>query len=318
MIWSFAALCAVVVVGLEGPRILRNAERAHDLDPRTMLALWTSATVAWVLSCGALLAVLAAELLGPSVKGILAACLSLLQALERNHAGWGIGGGAALILAASLRLLWIAMRQGRAGSTWRRAHHRGLLATAQRHHLHGHSVWLLDTDERGAYCVPGPRGGVVITRGALGTLTAAQTRAVLAHEQAHLRGRHHLLVGWVRLLDRAFPGIPLFRAAARDVPTLVEWAADDRAVRDVGMHPLVHALGSLAQAVSADPRQSLSIGGACPIERVRRQIERPTRNRPRRRRTWTGLTAALVMTPLALTVASTFAAALIPHCQCAG
>ncbi|GAA1450708.1 M56 family metallopeptidase [Nocardiopsis tropica] len=317
MIWSFAALCAVAALGVRGPGLLRRTARSCDPGPRTMLALWTAATAAWVLSCATLLAVLAADLLGPSVKGVLAACVSLLQALERNHAGWGIAAGAALALAALLRLLWTAARQGRAGLSWRRTHHDGLLATAQRRRLHGQPVWLLETAEPGAYCVPGSRGGVVITRGALGALTASQARAVLAHERAHLRGRHHLVVAWARLLDRAFPGVPLFRAAAREVPVLVEWAADDHAVRTVGMRPLVHALGSLAGAAPAGAPQTLSIGGACPVERVRRQVRPPERCRPWRAwaRTWT--TAALVALPLVFTVASALAAVLIPHCQCA-
>lgn len=318
MIWSFAALCAVVAVGARGPVVLRRAARVCGSAPRTMLALWVAATAAWVLSCAALLALLAAELLGPAVKGVLAACIDVLQALERNHAGWGIGAGAALAVVALLRLLWTAARQGRAGLSWRRTHHSGLLARAQRRRLHDQPVWLLDTAAPDAYCVPGSRGGVVITRGALDMLTDAQARAVLAHEQAHLRGRHHLIVGWVRLLDRAFPGVPLFRAAAQDVPVLVEWAADDRAVRAVGMHPLVHALGSLAQAAPAGAPQTLSIGGACPVERVRRQVRRPAGCRPWRGRVLVAATSVAVTLPLVLTLASALAAVLIPHCQCAG
>lgn len=324
MTWSFAALCAVAAVGVRGPAVLRRTARDCGPGPRAMLALWTAATAAWVLSCAALLGVLAAELLGPAVKGVIAACVSVLQALERNHAGWGIGAGSVLVLAALARLLWTAARQGRAGLSWRRAHHRDLLTAARRRRLYGHPVWLLDTAEPGAYCVPGTRGGVVITSGALEVLTAAQARAVLAHERAHLRGRHHLLVGWVRLLDRAFPGVPLFRAAARDVPELVEWAADDRAVRAVGMRPLVHALGSLARTGQAGPggptgaARTLSIAGACPVERVRRQVQRPTGCRIWRGRLRAGAAAVLVTLPLVFTVASALAAVLIPHCRCAG
>src|SRR5699024_4204808 len=69
-----------------------------------------------------------------------------------------------------------------------------------------------------------------------GTSDRTGTASVLAHEQAHLKGRHHLPLTWIRLLDTAFPGVPLLRAAATDVPELVEWAADDRAAREAGPH----------------------------------------------------------------------------------
>ncbi|WP_338037821.1 M56 family metallopeptidase [Nocardiopsis halotolerans] len=282
-----------------------------------MLALWTSATVVWLVSCATLAAVFAAELLGPSVKGVLAACLSMLQALERNNAGWGIGVSALLVLASAVRLLWTGVRRGRAGASWRRSHHRSLLSGAQRRLLHGRPVWLVDSTERGAYCVPGAQGGVVITRGALEALSGSQARAVLAHEGAHLRGRHHVLVGWARLLNAAFPWVPLFRAAASEVPVLVEWAADDSAVREVGTRPLVYALGALAGADQVRSRQTLSIGGACPVDRVRRQVAPPEGCRLWRGWVRTALVTALVAAPLVLTVSSTLAGVLLPHCDCA-
>ena len=315
MIWPFAAVCAVVALGVRGPGLLHRASRACDPAPRTMLALWTLATAVWLVSCATLAAMFATELLGPSAKAVLAACLSVLQALERNNAGWGVGASALLVLAAALRLLWTGVRRRREGASWRRSHHRDLLSCARRRLLHGQRVWLVDSAESGAYCVPGAHGGVVITRGALAVLSQSQVRAVLAHESAHLRERHHVLVGWVRLLDAAFPWVPLFRAAASEVPVLVEWAADDRAVREVGMRPLVHALGVLAEAGLSRSPQVLSISGACPVDRVRRQVTPSTGCRRARART--ALVAVLVTAPLVLTVASTLAGVFLPHCDCA-
>ena len=317
MIWPLAAVCAVVALGVRGPDLLHRASRSCGPAPRTMLALWTLATAVWLVSCATLAAMFAAELLGPSVKAVLAACLSVLQALERNNAGWGVGASALLVLAAALRLLWTGVRRRREGASWRRSHHRDLLSRARRRLLHGQRVWLVDSAESGAYCVPGAQGGVVITRGALAVLSQSQVRAVLAHEKAHLQGRHHLVVGWVRLLDAAFPWVPLLRAAASEVPVLVEWAADDRAVREAGMRPLVHALGALAEAGLDRSPQVLSIGGACPVDRVRRQVTPSTGCRRWRARARTALVTALVTAPLVLTVASTLAGVLLPHCDCA-
>jgi Zn-dependent protease with chaperone function len=44
------------------------------------------------------------------------------------------------------------------------------------------------------YCVPGRLPTIVVTTGALAVLEPEQLAAVLAHERAHLAGRHHLLL----------------------------------------------------------------------------------------------------------------------------
>ena len=53
-----------------------------------------------------------------------------------------------------------------------------------------------------AYCLPGLRSRLVVSAGVLDTLDPHAVRAVLAHEQAHLRERHDL-VGC-----RSWPGVP--------------------------------------------------------------------------------------------------------------
>lgn len=45
-----------------------------------------------------------------------------------------------------------------------------------------------------AYCLPGLRPRVVVTRGALSAPTGAEVAAVLGHERAHATGRHDLVV----------------------------------------------------------------------------------------------------------------------------
>ena len=67
-------------------------------------------------------------------------------------------------------------------------------------------VILLD-DRPLVYCLPG-RDRVVVTTGALNRLNRAQLQAVLAHEQAHLSARHHLVIMLARILPDAFPGLP--------------------------------------------------------------------------------------------------------------
>ena len=322
MIWSFVAVCAVIALSVRGPDVLRRATANRGPGPRGELALWVGASTVWLLSCVALVVVAVAELLGPSVKGLIAACLSLYQALEQHGPGavGSVVAALALGVLAIGRLVWTGLLRGRAGRSWRRGHDRELARGAVPRVLHGHRVWSVPSPRRSAYCVPGGGGRVVITTAALEALTPRQTLAVLEHERAHLDGGHHLLVGWVGLLDRAFPGVPLLRAAARRVPVLIEWAADDHAVRRVGAGPLAHALGRLAGAEDGFTSDStaLSIGGACPIERVRRQIA-PTPERSRTRAWTRALFAGLVVVaPLAFTVAMTLSHAIVPPCSCLG
>jgi Zn-dependent protease with chaperone function len=108
---------------------------------------------------------------------------------------------------------------------------------------------VLDAPEPVAYCVPGRPGTIVVTSGALAVLDPAQLSAVLAHERAHLAGRHHLLITLTRALEASFPAVPLFTRGPREVARLAEMCADDAAARHSGRRTLVAAL----LAMRADP-----------------------------------------------------------------
>lgn len=82
----------------------------------------------------------------------------------------------------------------------------------------------------------------MLTTGAIGALDESQLRAVLAHERAHLRGRHHLLVTLAGALSAAFPRVPAFRVAGEQVARLAELSADDAA--SASAHRLTVARGT--------------------------------------------------------------------------
>lgn len=315
MTWSLASLAVVLLWSTAGPRALRAFHEGRGASARAMLALWTLTTVVWLLACAVLLATLATKVMGPGVKAFVAACVDLFQAVQQNGAEGGVAVAGLLGALGLARLSWTAARRARRRRAWTREHGRTLAATGDRRTLHLDRVWLLERPEPAAYCVPGRRLGIVVTRGALDQLTGPELRAVLAHERAHLDGRHHLLVTWTRLLDAAFPGVPLLRAAAREVPELVEWVADDRAAREAGPHALAHALGIMAAAGTGGPEPALSVTGACPVRRVHRQV------RPDRSTAGAGsyaVAALLVLLPLALTVLATVLNVVVPHCDCVG
>jgi Zn-dependent protease with chaperone function len=90
---------------------------------------------------------------------------------------------------------------------------------------------VVDHPAAAAYCVPGLRSQIVFSAGALDLLDQAELAAVLAHERAHLRARHDLVLLPFTALLRAFRWSATARAANKDVALLVEMLADDRARR---------------------------------------------------------------------------------------
>jgi Zn-dependent protease with chaperone function len=97
--------------------------------------------------------------------------------------------------------------------------------------------------------------------------------AVLEHERAHAAGRHHRLRAAAGLLHRAFPLVPVFAHASRQVNRLIELCADDAAVRRQGALPLARALVALA-APNSEPGALYAAGGDS-VERLHRLLQPP-------------------------------------------
>ena len=101
---------------------------------------------------------------------------------------------------------------------------------------------VVDHPSATAYCVPGLRSKIVISAGALDLLDQAELAAVLAHERAHLRERHDLVLLPFTALLRAFRWSAVAREAHAAVALLVEMLADDRALRHRPARELATAL----------------------------------------------------------------------------
>lgn len=101
---------------------------------------------------------------------------------------------------------------------------------------------VVDHPTAAAYCVPGLRSKIVVSAGALSLLDRAELAAVLAHERAHLRERHDLVLIPFTALLRAFPRSRVAATAHRAVSLLVEMLADDRARRHRPARELATAL----------------------------------------------------------------------------
>lgn len=155
-------------------------------------------------------------------------------------------------------------------------------------------VHVVEHEQPMAYCLPGLRGArVVLTEPVARLLAPEEVGAVLAHERAHLRFRHDLVLEAYTVLDRAFPRLVTSRGALGEVRLLVEVLADRAAVRRHGGLPLARALVRLSSAPVPDA--ALAAGGTGLLERVRLLDD----DRPRR------LQAALL-------VASSLAVLVLP------
>src|SRR6185437_1824856 len=139
------------------------------------------------------------------------------------------------------------------------------------------AAMVLEDRQPVAYCVAGRPAAIVLTSGALAILDPAQLTAVLAHERAHLAGRHPLLITLARGLTAVFPGVPLFSRGAAEVERLAEMCADDAAARHSGRLALITALLTMGTG-TAVPAATLVAGAlgavACAVtERVERLLE---------------------------------------------
>lgn len=131
-------------------------------------------------------------------------------------------GGAAVILAAVVAVGRVLVRHVRAMEGGRSAL-RGL--------AHDCELVVLPEERPVAYALPGRPAHVVVSTGMLSALDAGERRALLAHERAHLSGRHHLITTATRVAAMVNPLLrPLHRATAY----AVERWADEAAARQVG------------------------------------------------------------------------------------
>lgn len=116
---------------------------------------------------------------------------------------------------------------------------------------------VLDHPTPVAYCLPGRRSRVVLSVGVLDVLAPAELRAVLAHERAHLRERHDLVVLPFVAWGATAPFVRGMACAQIAVAALIEMRADDVAVASVEPAELSGALRSVGGSAPAAATGSL-------------------------------------------------------------
>ncbi|QGK70173.1 M48 family metalloprotease [Allosaccharopolyspora coralli] len=252
---AIGLLVGAMVVAVFGPVYLRALLHPR-VRPGIALAGWVASPL---VAIGA--AVAGASLLlvphNESVDGLIGMAQSCINVVHGDTAAWEYLArlcGAALVAGAALRVLTVTVGLVRKDVATRRRHLTSvrLLSRADP----DSAVLWLDQAVPVAYSMGGRRGAIVATTG-VDRLDGEVRDAVLAHERAHLSGRHHGLVLFVTALAKALPFVPLFRAASPAVRLLVELAADARAARHCGAGSVCAAL--CAVTGEATPATSLAM-----------------------------------------------------------
>lgn len=300
-----ALLLYVLAVLAVGPKLLLQIT-ADGGAPRLGIAAWLTAVVTMLGCSVAAMALLLVEAAGhwDSPDALLVSCLERLQAILLGHSGWPARAVAtAAVIIAGASVIAICIRIGRALSRMR-AH---TFAHADAVRLvgksHGRDVVIVEAAEAAAYCVAGRPPAIVVTTAALGALDESQLAAVVAHERAHLDGRHAYFVAAVRGLASALPRIRLIANAATQICALLEMCADDAAARRHGRQPLLSGLLTLSGAIT--PTRGLAAASVAVLVRAERLTD-PQRGlaRIRTRVTLSGAVAAMAATPLAVVALS--------------
>jgi Zn-dependent protease with chaperone function len=270
---TLVLMAYATVLAAFGPSALRRGSWAGRA-PRLAILAWQSLTVAVIGAAvlAGLTVVVPTSTFSMDMAEFLNACVSMLRAAYATPGGAiGTTIGIAVSTGTTARALYGVGAELTGAWRERRRHLAVLEMVARQDARLG--VLVVDHGAATAYCLPGRGGQIVLTTSTLAALDDRQLPAVLAHERAHLRGRHHLLVALSRGLRRAFPVIPLFRVAAEEISRLTELVADDAAVKAADRLTVADALLTLADDQTA-PTPALAASSRHTGQRVRRLLAR--------------------------------------------
>jgi Zn-dependent protease with chaperone function len=230
-----------LTLSLAVPDVLAGARWPHRA-PAAAVVLWQAVTLAAVLSALGVVLATPEELVRAAGSGQTVAAAALIGALAV---------AATIVIRLLVSLAGVSYR-----ARVRRARHRllvDLLDRAEqlpRPDVEGLRV--LDGPVPFAYSVPGRSPRMVLSEGALKVLDDEQVAAVLAHESAHLRHRHDVVIESFTALYQAVPPPLRSRAPLDAVHLLLEMVADDAARKRCGAAPLRAALERLGDGAAPD------------------------------------------------------------------
>jgi Zn-dependent protease with chaperone function len=238
----------------------------HRLPPRAATWLLTCAAVVAASTWATALALLAFTLVGqiPLVASEGPWSTGVLAANDPVHRSVALVCG--LVLLASVAgLTVVSWRRVRVlVDGWREC--RELPAAGD--------LAVVDDPVPTAFALPGMPGRIVVSSSMLQALSGDERRALLAHERAHLRHRHHL---FLLVLQMTAAVHPLLRPLIREGAFTVERWADEEAAAEVANRTLVaHAVARAALATKRAPQRTLAATGGPVPRRVQALLTPPT------------------------------------------
>ncbi|MFE2938825.1 M56 family metallopeptidase [Streptomyces sp. NPDC059255] len=311
-------LLYAALLGVAGNRVLtRAAWVVHS--PRTALRLWHTCAVTFLATVTCALVLTAHDLWEHAVVWLFHADKPQVHALYSGswYADEIATGATVALLAAVSTVTVLAVRRMRI-SRHERDRHR-LVADALAPYGTGplRRVRVLEDPVPAAFCIPGSRhdARVVLTRGALSLLTPEQVSATVAHEQAHLRFRHHRVIVLAEVVTAAVGWSGALRDYAEQTRRLAEMAADDHAADTHGQRTLAAALLEMCTAPGDAGAGLPAMTGADPAERIRRLLAGQRSSAARALPLLAaGAAAALLMVPTTVSLAPAATIADTAHC----
>jgi Zn-dependent protease with chaperone function len=247
-----AALLLLVLGVLLAEPVSRYLARAHwpARDPVGALLVWQSIGLAGGLALLGSGVVYGLAPLGPTLPVAAGNAAGTLAAGRLPDLGFShvLALVAALVLALRLVGVLVAVMVRTLRARQRHRDLLDLLATPWPDVPHAH---VLDHPVPVAYCLPGLRSRLVVSAGVLDALDPPAVKAVLAHEHAHLRERHDLVVLPFVAWGATAPFVRGMVCAQVAVAALVEMRADDVASAAVTPKQLTGALRTVGGAAPA-------------------------------------------------------------------
>lgn len=308
MISALLLVTYAAIAGTLGAGWLRDA-RWPSVAPRLAIATWQALAMSVLLSLSA--AGLALAISFPHVNADLARLFNLC-ATNLQHSYASPGGTLTAVLGLGLfmtllgRSTWCLAQAFVVDRRERSARVAALDLVGQRDVVPGALV--LEHEAPYAFCVGGRHHRIVLTSGLIATLGPGEIDAVLAHEHAHIRQRHHAaLVACRAIFGTLTPIFPAFRRTMPLVRLYAELSADDGARRQVGNKPLRKALATLACLPA--PAGTLAASASDVETRLTRLTDRPGRLPFGASAMASAGIAAAIVVPLALAAAPALAIA---------